>query len=83
MQGITALQMDIKILELSKDIMEKALAQAKVGRLHILDKMAEALREPRQEISPYAPTISTIQIHPDKIREVIGPGGKMIREHPE
>jgi polyribonucleotide nucleotidyltransferase len=78
-EGITALQMDIKILELSKDIMEKALAQAKTGRLHILNKMAEALSEPRQEISPYAPTISTIQIHPDKIREVIGPGGKIIR----
>jgi polyribonucleotide nucleotidyltransferase len=78
-EGITALQMDIKILELSKDIMEKALAQAKAGRLHILGKMAEALSEPRREISPYAPTISTIQIHPDKIREVIGPGGKMIR----
>jgi polyribonucleotide nucleotidyltransferase len=78
-EGITALQMDIKILELSKDIMEKALAQAKDGRLHILNKMAEALSEPRQEISPYAPTITTIQIHPDKIREVIGPGGKVIR----
>jgi polyribonucleotide nucleotidyltransferase len=78
-EGITALQMDIKILELSKDIMEKALDQAKAGRLHILDKMAEALSKPRQEISPYAPTISTIQIHPDKIREVIGPGGKVIR----
>jgi polyribonucleotide nucleotidyltransferase len=78
-EGITALQMDIKILELSKDIMEKALAQAKDGRLHILNKMAEALSEPRQEISPYAPTITTIQIHPDKIREVIGPGGKIIR----
>ena len=78
-EGITALQMDIKILELSKDIMEKALAQAKTGRLHILDKMAEALSESRQEISPYAPTISTIQIHPDKIREIIGPGGKIIR----
>jgi polyribonucleotide nucleotidyltransferase len=77
--GITALQMDIKILELSKDIMEKALSQAKDGRMHILDKMAAALSEPRQEISPYAPTISTIQIHPDKIREIIGPGGKMIR----
>ena len=74
--GITALQMDIKILELSKDIMEKALAQAKVGRLHILDKMEAALKEPRQEISPFAPTIVTIQINPDKIREVIGPGGK-------
>jgi len=78
-EGITALQMDIKIHELSRDILEKALAQAKIGRLHILDKMEEAIREPRQEISPYAPTISTIQIHPDKIREVIGPGGKVIR----
>ncbi len=77
--GITALQMDIKILELSKDIMEKALAQAKTGRLHILDKMEAALKEPRPEISPYAPTIITIQINPDKIREVIGPGGKVIR----
>ncbi len=78
-EGITALQMDIKILELSRDIMEKALAQAKSGRLHILDKMLEALSEPRGEISPYAPTISTIQIHPDKIRDVIGAGGKVIR----
>jgi polyribonucleotide nucleotidyltransferase len=78
-EGITALQMDIKILELSEDIMERALAQAKVGRLHILDKMEAALREPRQEISPFAPTIITIQINPDKIREVIGPGGKVIR----
>ena len=77
--GITALQMDIKILELSRDIMEKALAQAKIGRLHILDKMEEALKEPRQDISPYAPTIITIQINPDKIRDVIGPGGKIIR----
>ena len=77
--GITALQMDIKILELSKDIMEKALAQAKIGRLHILDKMEAALKEPRQEISPFAPTIITIQINPDKIREIIGPGGKVIR----
>jgi polyribonucleotide nucleotidyltransferase len=78
-EGITALQMDIKILELSKDIMEKALEQARVGRLHILDKMAQALEKPRQEISPFAPTISTIQIKPDKIREIIGPGGKIIR----
>jgi len=77
--GITALQMDIKILELSRDIMEKALAQAKSGRLHILDKMAEALDKPRPDISPYAPTIVTIQIKPDKIREIIGPGGKVIR----
>ena len=78
-EGITALQMDIKILELSRDIMEKALAQAKSGRLHILGKMLEALSKPRGEISPYAPTISTIQIHPDKIRDVIGAGGKVIR----
>jgi len=55
--GITALQMDIKILELSEDIMEKALEQAKAGRLHILGKMAEALEKPRQAISPFAPTI--------------------------
>jgi polyribonucleotide nucleotidyltransferase len=77
--GITSLQMDIKIHELSRDIMEKALEQARVGRLHILDKMLEALQEPREEISPYAPKIITIKINPDKIREIIGPGGKVIR----
>jgi polyribonucleotide nucleotidyltransferase len=78
-QGITALQMDIKIHELSRDIMDKALEQARAGRLHILDKMLEAIQEPRGEISPYAPTIKTIKINPDKIRDVIGPGGKTIR----
>jgi polyribonucleotide nucleotidyltransferase len=78
-EGITALQMDIKILELSKDILEKALEQARTGRLFILDQMLKALDHPRDEISPYAPKIFTIQIHPDKIREVIGPGGKIIR----
>jgi polyribonucleotide nucleotidyltransferase len=77
--GITALQMDIKIHELSKDILQQALEQARVGRLYILDKMLEALSEPRQEISPYAPTINTLNINPDKIRDVIGPGGKVIR----
>ncbi len=77
--GITALQMDIKIKELSKDIMQKALEQARIGRLHILGKMQEALTEPRQEISPYAPKMYTIKINPDKIREIIGPGGKVIR----
>jgi polyribonucleotide nucleotidyltransferase len=77
--GITALQMDIKIHELSKEIMEKALEQARVGRLHILDKMLEALQEVRKDISPYAPKVSTITINPDKIREIIGPGGKVIR----
>jgi polyribonucleotide nucleotidyltransferase len=78
-EGITALQMDIKIHELSRDIMGKALEQARVGRLHILDRMLEALKEPRDQISPYAPIIITMNINPDKIREVIGPGGKTIR----
>jgi len=77
--GITALQMDIKIHELSRDIMGKALEQARVGRLHILDRMLKALDEPRDQISPYAPIIITMNINPDKIREVIGPGGKVIR----
>ena len=77
--GITALQMDIKIHELSRDIMERALEQARAGRIFILNKMLETIREPRKEISPYAPTITTIKINPDKIREVIGPGGKIIR----
>lgn len=78
-EGVTALQMDIKILELSKDIMEKALAQAREGRLHILGIMLKALDAPRSDISPYAPKIVTVKIHPDKIRDVIGPGGKIIR----
>ncbi|MFH2218261.1 MAG: polyribonucleotide nucleotidyltransferase [Pseudomonadota bacterium] len=77
--GITSLQMDIKIHELSRDIMERALEQARAGRLHILDRMLEAIKEPRGEISPHAPSIITIQINPDKIREIIGPGGKTIR----
>lgn len=78
-EGITALQMDIKIHELSKEIMKEAMEQARVGRLHILDKMLEALKESRKEISPFAPKIVTVNINPDKIREIIGPGGKMIR----
>jgi polyribonucleotide nucleotidyltransferase len=77
--GVTALQMDIKILELSRNIMEKALEQARAGRIHILDKMLEAIQEPRNEISDFAPKITTVQINPDKIREIIGPGGKIIR----
>jgi polyribonucleotide nucleotidyltransferase len=77
--GVTALQMDIKILELSREIMEKALDQARNGRHHILGKMMEALDTPRQEISPFAPKIVTIKINPDKIRDIIGPGGKVIR----
>jgi polyribonucleotide nucleotidyltransferase len=78
-EGITALQMDIKILELSKDIMEKALEQARMGRLHILKEMMKALDKPREEISPFAPKIFAMEINPDKIREIIGPGGKVIR----
>ncbi len=78
-QGITALQMDIKISGLRWDIMEQALAQARVGRLHILERMLEILPTPRESFSKYAPSISTIQIDPDKIGKIIGPGGKIIR----
>ncbi|WP_319523126.1 polyribonucleotide nucleotidyltransferase [uncultured Desulfosarcina sp.] len=78
-EGITALQMDIKIHELSRDILQKALEQAREGRLHILDKMLQALASPRKAISPFAPKIVSIKINPDKIRDVIGPGGKVIR----
>jgi polyribonucleotide nucleotidyltransferase len=78
-EGITALQMDIKIKELSREIMEEALEQARAGRLHILDCMLKEIETPRETISPYAPSIMTIEIHPDKIRDVIGPGGKVIR----
>jgi polyribonucleotide nucleotidyltransferase len=77
--GITALQMDIKISGITAEILQQALAQARVGRLHILEKMTEALSAPRPNISTYAPRILTIKIPVDKIRDVIGPGGKMIR----
>lgn len=77
--GITALQMDIKVTGLNPQILAEALEQAKKGRLFILDKMDEVLPEPRTEISQYAPRILTLQINPDKIRDVIGPGGKMIK----
>ncbi len=77
--GITAMQMDIKIAGLTREILEQALSQAREGRLHILDKMAEALASPRDEISPYAPRIYTMQVKPDRIRDIIGPGGKTIR----
>lgn len=78
-EGITALQMDIKIKELSKEIMETALNQAHGGRIHILNKMLETLKETREEVSPRAPKIVSIQINSDKIRDIIGPGGKVIR----
>ena len=78
-QGVTALQMDIKISGVSKEIMGKALAQARAGRLHILAKMAETINASRDDLSPYAPRITTIYIKTDKIRDVIGTGGKNIR----
>ncbi|MFQ5579537.1 MAG: polyribonucleotide nucleotidyltransferase [Nitrospiria bacterium] len=78
-EGITALQMDIKISGITTDIMKQALEQARQGRLHILDRMLEALAEPRPELSTYAPRIVTMKVRPDKVREVIGPGGKVIR----
>jgi len=77
--GITALQMDIKIGGINAQILAEALEQAKKGRLHILSVMSQSLAEPRPEISSYAPRIIQIKINPEKIRDVIGPGGKMIR----
>lgn len=76
--GVTAIQMDIKIHGLSREILEKALAQAKEGRAHILDVMLEEIPEPRKEMSKYAPRSINMMIDPDKIRIVIGPGGKTI-----
>lgn len=78
--GITALQMDIKITSITKEIMKNALSQAHEGRIHILGEMTKALPAPREEISPRAPRIISIKIPVDKIREVIGTGGKVIRE---
>jgi polyribonucleotide nucleotidyltransferase len=78
-EGITALQMDIKIAGLTSELMAEALEQARQARLFILEKMAETLPSPRENISSFAPRIFTMQISPDKIRDVIGPGGKMIR----
>jgi polyribonucleotide nucleotidyltransferase len=77
--GVTAVQMDIKIQGLTRQILETALHQAKDGRLFILGKMAEALSAPRAELNKFAPRIFTIQVKPDQIREIIGPGGKTIR----
>ncbi len=78
--GITAIQMDIKIKGINKPILERALEQARVGRLFILDKMLETIKEPRANLSKYAPKIISFSINPDKIRDVIGPGGKMINQ---
>ncbi len=78
-KGVTALQMDIKIAGVSVDIMREALKQAREARLTVLAKMREALERPRAELSPYAPRFATIKIRTEKIREIIGPGGKVIR----
>jgi polyribonucleotide nucleotidyltransferase len=78
-EGISALQMDIKIQGITEEIMKVALAQAKQGRLHILGEMANALTAPRADLSEFAPRLITIKIHPDKIREVIGKGGSVIQ----
>ncbi|PFO05875.1 polyribonucleotide nucleotidyltransferase [Bacillus sp. AFS076308] len=79
-KGVTALQMDIKIEGLSREILEEALQQAKVGRMHILDSMLATITEPRTELSQFAPKILTMTINPDKIRDVIGPSGKQINK---
>ena len=79
-KGITAMQMDIKITGINRTILEKALEQARVGRLHILDKMRETIDTPRAEFSKYAPKIVTLKVHPDKIRDIIGSGGKVINK---
>ena len=79
-KGVTAIQMDIKIQGIDKSILKKALDQAKVGRLFILGKMNETMAKPREEMSPYAPRIINITINPDKIRDLIGPGGKIINK---
>ena len=79
-QGVTSLQMDIKIAGITEEIMKVALTQAKDGRMHILGEMAKALNTPREELGEYAPRIEVMQIPTDKIREVIGTGGKVIRE---
>ncbi len=78
--GVTALQMDIKIQGITKEIMEKALEQAKAGRMHILEQMEQIIREPRQQMSPYAPRITSFKINPEKIRDIIGKGGETIRK---
>ncbi len=78
--GVTAIQMDIKVKGIDRAILKQALAQAKEGRLFILDKMLATIPEPHKELSPYAPRIIRFSIDPDRIRDVIGPGGKMIRK---
>ena len=79
-KGITAIQMDIKISGIDRNILQNALSKAREGRLYILNKMNETISKPRESLSPYAPRILTMEVHPDKIRDVIGPGGKTINK---
>ena len=79
LEGVVALQMDIKVAGVPRDVMREALYQAREGRLSILERMNQTIPSPREELSPYAPRVVTIEVHPDKIRDIIGPGGKIIR----
>lgn len=79
-KGITAIQMDIKISGITKEILEEALAESNTGRLHILDEMAKEIQTPREELSKYAPRVYTMEVDSDKIKDIIGPGGKMINK---
>lgn len=79
-KGITAIQMDIKIAGIGRNILKEALERARIGRLFILNKMREAISSPRKELSPYAPRIFSMNVNPDKIRDIIGPGGKVINK---
>ena len=78
-EGVVALQMDIKVAGVPREVMRQALFQAKEGRLSILEKMSQTIAAGREELSPFAPRVISIEIHPDKIRDIIGPGGKIIR----
>lgn len=78
-EGVTAIQMDIKITGIPSDVLRRALAQAKEGRMHILGEMGKVIDAPREEVSEYAPQLEVVTVHPDKIRSVIGPGGKNIK----
>jgi len=80
--GITALQMDIKISGIPEEVLQDALEKARIGRLFILDKMNQVISQPKPAISPYAPRIFTLHINPEKIRDIIGPGGKVIKDIP-
>jgi len=79
-KGITAIQMDIRIAGIGRNILKEALERARIGRLFILNKMREAISSPRKELSPYAPRIFSMNVNPDKIRDIIGPGGKVINK---